>query len=400
MKRGRTRGAPGITLVEMLVVLAILSVLLGLGAMSFFRASQKYKEEAAVGAVETALRTARNEALTQRAPAFVELDHKREIPRVTPWSYKLEGLWHFEEGSYQSNGAFGIAAMLQGCKLGEGKIGKGLQLFNAGPRGATLGYADCGENPAWDCENGGYLEAYVFGMQPFGGGQYVFFKRNCYSLSIGRGGVLTGAVGSTEVRAENFAIPMARWTKVALAWDRLSTRVLVDDAILAVGPGAETPRAQEPLLIGNENGSLNGIIDEVRVFSALRGKPVSLGDAKLQHDAQPWDAVFFAPDGSLDVRYHAGPITLRVIRERKVRPIFISMFGLMQRKAQEKIEPEDEAPAESAKTAAPAERPPLLPPKRKTGTIKTLPTSEEKTPGEAKTAEPEGPMNEPADARD
>ncbi|MBE7466861.1 MAG: prepilin-type N-terminal cleavage/methylation domain-containing protein [Planctomycetes bacterium] len=368
----------GITLIELLVVLAIVGVLLGLGAMSFLRISRKHKEEGVLGSVETALRVARNTALTTRAPAFVELDNASNPPRVAAWSYRLEGYWHFEKVGYESAGAYGLQALIHGCESAEGKVGKCLSLVAAGARGQPVtGYADLGEDTAWDLSDGGYLEAYVFGYYPFQGPQYVFAKKNCYSLVIDRGGILVGNVGSTQVRAPNFAIPPLRWTKVAFAWDKNSTRLLIDDAILAVGPGEQTPVEQESLTVGHESAPFLGRIDEVRILAADRGKPVLLYEGQIEHDAQPWNAVFFAADGSLDVRYHSGPVTVSVIQSGKRRPIFISMFGLTQRKPVEKLEVEEPETAKTKVAPPPVERRPLLPPKRSTGTIRMLDEDED-----------------------
>ena len=405
----------GVTLLEMLVVMTILSALLGIGAIAYIRTSQRFKDEAAADRMEVVIRQARNNAISSGAPAFVTLETDRRDkedqplpPRVTPWGYRLVGVWHFEQpigSSATIEGGFGRPAFARGCISAEGKIGKGVALAYVSGRQVFKGYVDCGADVDYDCEDGGYLEAYVF--LEFGNGmtQYVLRKRNAYALVIDARGNLAATVGEKTLKATGFVIPPRRWTKVALAWDRRTMRLLVDDAVLAVGPGTLTPLNDSPLLLGDSDLPVLGRIDEAKVLVALRGEPLELPRGSvLNHNAQPWDAVFFAPDGSLDMRYHPNPIQLDLGLREKRRTVTVSMLGLTKRGEVERVKSKEEEQAErdAAEAAAPPKQIrrtlPLLPlPLRKPLPTPPKPPAVENTgAAEPKESSPPAPAGEAA----
>ncbi len=357
LRHARYGRLSGFTLIELLVVISILIALLGLSVFTFRRTSKRFSEKAAAAQLETVFRQARNSALSSGAPAFVELEVKKDTPnpRVIPWAYRVVGLWHFEDDAgNETSGAFNNNGIMNGCRLAIGKIGKGMALVNVDAKGGlTTGYVDCLENKDYDCADGGYLEAYIFAFYPINEVQYIFHKDKCYALAIAPGGVMVGRVGAGEVLAKDYQVPIRRWTKVAFAWDRRSTRLLVDDAVVGVGPGMEPLIKDTPLFIGDDTASFQGLVDEARIMTTVRGRAVTLpAYAKIKHNAQPWDAVFFSPDGGLDIRYHTSPVQVTIVQGRKRRAVTVSMLGLTERHELLKISKEeyaDEKEAEEAK---------------------------------------------------
>lgn len=314
------------TLIELLAVLAILATMMALSAAVYWKMSQNMKEQGAAAEIDVALRMARTNAVSSNAPAFVELD--AEGHTVTPWVYKVVGLWHFEnkDGFGRTPGAHSSAILRSADIKDDGKIGKCAYL----PPGSCI---DLGINPDFDCDDGGYLEAYIrpFGIND-GGTGYIFFKQDCYSLTIKMDGTLQGFAGGKNLDAPSYHLAPGRWTKVGLAWDRHSTRILVDDAAIAIGPGSVPQTNDKPLLVGHEDGGFVGRVDEVRIMTASKGHSVYLPNAStLKHTAQPWDAVYFANDGSLDIRHHPGPVTITLLQGTTARSVTVSMLGLTSR---------------------------------------------------------------------
>lgn len=365
------------TFLEILAVLAIVALMLALSAGAYIHMTRSFSEQAAAADLEVALRQARNAAISSNTPAFVELDVENR--RIVPWVYRTVGFWHFEDRNDfgKTTGAYHNAVMRGAELFPEGKVGKCVRLHEGG-------CVDLGADPDFDCEDGGYLEAYIRpGNYTFTGDNFIFFKKNAYELKIGLRGILAGTAGGHAVKASGYHIVPGRWTKVALAWDLYTVRLLVDDALMAAGPGGKTPLSDYPLLIGHDTASMEGLVDEVRVMSASPGNVVQLPSSyTIEHTAAPWSAVYFAGDGSLDLRYHPGPLSITLIQGQHARRVDISMLGQTSRAEVETVEPKDTAaPAVAAtfppkkKTAPPAAANKDAPPKIK--------DPEQKAPGSA-----------------
>ncbi|HYG75386.1 MAG TPA: LamG-like jellyroll fold domain-containing protein [Planctomycetota bacterium] len=329
----RRRLPRGLSLMELLAVMLIISILLGFSGAVYWRSARSFKEQGAAAEVDVALRQAKNSALTANAPAYVEIDVKNN--RIVPWVYKTVGLWHLEDrDSYgQSSGPYHRAVMRGATLFPEGKIGKCARLKDGA-------YVDAGADPDFDCEDGGFLEAYIRPTSyTFAGDHFIFSKRNAYFLKITTGGVLEGSAGKKPLKATSYRIVPGRWTKVAFAWDHQSTRIMIDDGVVAIGPGSIPPLSDDPLLIGHESSSMEGLVDEVRVMSASPGNALHLGKTmSIQHNLAPWSAVYFAPDGNLDMRYHAGPATITLVQDKRARSVNVSMLGLVSRSEVERAD--------------------------------------------------------------
>ncbi len=323
---------------------------MALGIASYVSMSKNYREEGAISQVDVMLRTVRNSAMASQSPAYVEID--AENRRIVPWATRTIALWHFEDDDDfgHTSGSRHGATFRGATQSKNGKIGKCARI---GPGG----YVDAGDDPDFDLDDGGYLEAYIRPIDgDFTGENFMFSMEGSYSLKIGKAGVLVGTVAgngdrhSVKVFSKTYKIVPGRWTKVAFAWDRNVTRVLADDLVLATGPGATPPITSNPFLIGHDSQSFDGLIDEVRVMACVSGGVLELPSSfTLTHTAAPWNAIYFAGDGSLDVRFHAGPIQITVEQEGRSRSVAINMFGNTTRLALEKTDKKQESD-ESADT--------------------------------------------------
>lgn len=331
----------GVTLIEILTVVAILTALMGLSAFTYIRMSRNYKEQGAAADLDVVLRQARNSALLSNSPAFVQIDPDKG--RVIPWLYKTVGIWHLEEKtSYgKTRGGMHDGVFRGGEIFPEGKIGKCARLRDTA-------HIDVGSDPDFDLEDGGYLEAYIRPTSyEFSGDNFILSKSGSYALWIRQGGVLCGEAGGKRVEAKNYKIAPNRWTKVAMAWDGLSLRLMIDDGLVGVGPGCKAPTTDAPLLIGHESASLIGLIDEVRVMAATGGNEFKIPprtEVKLTNN--PWNAIYFAPDGTLDMRFHPGPLSISLTSGNKIRTINVSMMGQTRR-----MEVDNTVPAEESQVA-------------------------------------------------
>ncbi|MGD0091154.1 MAG: LamG-like jellyroll fold domain-containing protein [Planctomycetota bacterium] len=333
----------GVTLMELLAVLAIVSMMMALGVGTYVKMSTTFKEQGAASQLDVALRQARNAAVSANAPAFVELDVEHR--RIVPWVYHTVGFWHFEDRNDlgKTTGAYHDAIMRGAESYPDGKVGKCVRLRE----GACV---ELGSDPDFDCEDGGYLEAYIRpATYVFTGDNFVFSKKNAYYLKVGLRGILEGNSGGKTVKSTGYSIVPGRWSKVAMAWDRHSTRLLVDDCLVGAGLGGKTPLSDYPLMVGHETASLDGLVDEVRVMSAAPGNVLEFPkNCSFKHTAAPWNAVYFAGDGSLDLRYHAGPLSITIIQGPRTRTVNISMLGQTSIAEVEHVESQDQGAATAA----------------------------------------------------
>lgn len=330
---------PGLTLVEILIVCGILGVLLSLGVASYWAMAKGYKEEGAAAHLDVMLRQLRNSSIATNAPSYLDIDSERNI--FTPWATKTVALWHFED-SDENGRVLGSRhnAGLRGARIANfGKIGKCVRISNNA-------YIDAGSDPDFDLDDGGTLECYIRpDAQTFTGDSYIFNKSGCYSLRIVKWGVLVGEIGATKntkavrVYSKTYKIVPGRWTKVALSWDRNITRVLADDQILATGPGAVAPISMNPLTIGEEGSGMEGLVDEVRILGAVSGGPFELPRTfNITHNTAPWNAIYFAGDGTLDMRYHTSPVSITIEQDGRARAVSVNMFGTTTRHEVEKVQ--------------------------------------------------------------
>jgi type II secretory pathway pseudopilin PulG len=244
------------TMIELLAVMTIVAMMLAMSAAVYWQMSQNMKQQGAAGDLDVALRQARNNAISSNAPAFVEIDSAGHT--VTPWVYKTVGQWHFEskDGFGRTPGPHNTAAVRGAAEIKDnGKIGKCILLKPGG-------CIDAGTNPDFDLDDGGCLEAYIRPRSLTEGGTgYVFFKEHCYFLMITTKGSLEASAGGRSLKAPDYHLAPGRWTKVAFAWDPHSQRILVDDAIVAIGKGCVPEISDHPLIIGHDQGGFEGSID-------------------------------------------------------------------------------------------------------------------------------------------
>src|SRR5438105_3838773 len=100
----RQRSGHGLTIIEMIVVMGLLTMLFGIGIGTYMLMSKSFKEEGAISQLDVLLRQTRNSAVTANAPAYVEIDVENK--RIVPWATRVIALWHFEdEKSGESTGS-------------------------------------------------------------------------------------------------------------------------------------------------------------------------------------------------------------------------------------------------------------------------------------------------------
>src|SRR5580693_4240129 len=173
------RRRTGYTIVELLTVIAIVSILMSMGVGVFMKMGKRNELEATTNMVRALVRRARNAAREERAPALVELDAQEGEVRAQ--TREALALFRFETDqlsgdvsvaqpeddnapkasrntpppSYDVTGSFGIRGTVVGADSTEGKLGMGLLFKREGA------YVTIPDRPSLSPIEGVAVEAWI-----------------------------------------------------------------------------------------------------------------------------------------------------------------------------------------------------------------------------------------------
>ncbi|MEZ5978141.1 MAG: LamG-like jellyroll fold domain-containing protein [Planctomycetota bacterium] len=317
----RSHPRTGLTLLELLLVMTILGIVFGLslGAITGMDLAKGADAEVLRGA----LRAARTAALAERHPAamFVETDEETGHVSLVVQRMRTVGTWHFERPDGRGTDEL-TAEPLQGARqVEDGFIGSALSFYGAG-RGARAEIA-LQTQSRYDVRDGVSIEAMIRVEDVRSGGTVFQFSgrtRIC-GLEVTQGGGLTGWVapvfvdgtgreragGRVDIKLPAGTLEEGEWTRVALVYDRLQLRIVVDGFVAGVTAGeGELGTIDGPLVIGGDPLPFQGVLDELVVRIVERSEPVPLSQNAVWPEGLPV-VVPFDADGSIDTLLAQGP---------------------------------------------------------------------------------------------
>ena len=356
------RRSSGVTLIELMVVLALMAVLMGLGVSMYTNLGKQGVFTATVARVLSTLNRVRNSSMTHPAALQVnagdidkgEENSIRGVEYVNMFSSQCEPT---EEGVLQGaldrNGSLPPTASFR-----EGIIGRALFLDG--------GAVDCGDYPAMDATEGVSVDLWVYPTGLTGGtlvrrgeGLGLSLTRQVEGMGIrlelgfrspppaaaagaapGAGSSATSASDPTESRTfdvRGVSVPANRWTRIIATYDKSkvekNVQVFVD---LGRGPVERfSQREKNPLAPsrkshlylgggGGDGAAFRGGIDDLRIEGIL-------GEAFEPFPAQvkvlgPSRKVFFA-GGKLDQTHHSLAETIVIQYGRREKTILIGLEG-------------------------------------------------------------------------
>ncbi|MCC7172099.1 MAG: prepilin-type N-terminal cleavage/methylation domain-containing protein [Planctomycetes bacterium] len=327
----RQRAQRGFTLLELLTVLALISVLMGIGVGAFRKLNPG--RAMAVAQVKDALRSARLFALEQSVTSRVLLDATENV--IAASGIVAVGDWHFETEDgrgWPVNARFDGGASVQP----DGAIGRCVVFPPSDPGTVRLG-----RGPAFDFVAGMRIEAFVrVGTEAAGN---IVSKGEAFVLAIGPGRTLKGSVlvsgrksGETAeplVVASTEPLPVDRWVRVGLAHDGRSLKLWQNGVEVASVDDQEKrspmPATDAEILLGSVRPTFVGAIDEVKIgsFVTQQAPPLPEG-VRLSAGGDVW----FDARGRLDSRFHTKPVTITLVydEESRMREITVSLLGEIQ----------------------------------------------------------------------
>ncbi len=315
----------GFTLVELLIVVALLGTLLGMGLGLFARLDlgDRVVRTQVVGQV----RAARNFAVAREASAVVVLDHDQR--RVQASGLAVVGTWHFEEATLA--GAFGhMPSAAEGRLIDDGFQGKALD-FTGLPDGSHAAWP-VHTDPAWDPRDGFSVALAVKRTGQLGGtggGGSVLRLGDSLGLEIEENGVLrmwfapelvsedktVRKGGRVFVETEPGAVPAGRWCTLDARYDRVRMEVAVDGVVRArLAEDAAVWRAEGPLRLCGANAPFQGAIDRLVVACAVREDGYQL-PPDVRFSKETPRLLRFAAGGTLDRELHAEPVVITLLRD-------------------------------------------------------------------------------------
>lgn len=349
----RERGVrnAGFTLIEILVVLAIVAVLFGTGIGMFISLTEVGKRQAANQEVLNLIHKARNAARGEERSAIVI---ENDGSRVRGVIQKVIGLWHCEDlDAGSTTGADRKhASVIGGEVVATGKVRGAMRLKN--------GVMNCGTYPDYEASDG--IGGELWFRPESRSRMTLLAKGESWRLWVEPSG--KGVVAKAEIRigrsnasdtritldGSSAPIPVGRWAHIAFSYDRAFAILEVNRVEVhrfpgepegddAPGDGQElVPVEPEtrpivrdpgaPLMVGTSDEPIDGYVDEVRVTAVLSGDVVNLPEGVVMECGE---ATIHFRNGWLDQRFHTTPVKFTVRQGKKGRPVIIGLNGVPMR---------------------------------------------------------------------
>jgi hypothetical protein len=302
------------TLLELLLVIFVLALVLG-GGLGVFANLDLGKRQAA-GLVRNVLRSAQNTAIASAAPARVRIDKARNAL----WAESLTtiGTYHFEDRSLTGFGPAGTAepehfdehGFVGACFRPAGELGAKAEI-------------PLERDPACDFTHGFALECAILRESESNGRVFTMggSESPTVALEINTNGALRARMrtragdsaasdqpgGSVILQSEPELVPVGRWVKVRMRYDRARFELLLDGALVdAEEEESFVWRVDEPLVLSDPSLPFPGRIDNLVIAAMVVGDPSFLPETVLfAPDVPP--VVQFAASGGLDRERHRDP---------------------------------------------------------------------------------------------
>lgn len=326
----------GFTLVELLLVIGILAIVFGLGFGAITRV--RIGEQVALSAVQNTLRSARNWAVAQRAPARATFD--RATGAMLAQGTRVVGTWRFESEAFE--GAFGITGVHFGGNIVErGFRGKALSFAGAPPRSRVEFPLQL--DPACVLRDG-FEVALAVRQEEDGGGPLLAFGESigietdsdgsvhawfAPEIVDDHGALLRG--GKLTVKSDTRALRPGRWAELRLAYDRHELVLEIDHVVCAARREvAPVWKAEGPLVLSPANEAFGGALDDLVVGTVQTGEELRL-PARVAFGAKTSSEVRFAPGGALDREKHSEPVVITIeYEDGRTDEARVSLFGVVE----------------------------------------------------------------------
>lgn len=353
------RRRPGLTLLELIVVMIILAMMMALAVALLQGASRELSVPVTVTHLDSLVRTARTSARRERAPAWILFETQGR--RFSLLTSERIGTWHFEDmtdGTAQSAGSFGRPATFRSVggsrssfSVARGKIGLAVQA-------RADGWIEFPDVPIYDRKQGFVTEFWILREDTNATQTLLTVGSNLLRVTLehsnhqvrdctrcgkklpardlqcglcgnrmppivqGRnesGMILRARMGNVDVQTYD-RIPPYVWLKLGIYVAAGEARLYVNDTLLAAKKGTiDWTGAPAKLTFGARSDGYRGALDEVNVGlvvprdAYVLPKEVALeflGNARPDKDG--FLILHFDPEGRLERARHTEPVDLKI----------------------------------------------------------------------------------------
>lgn len=334
--------AHSFTLIELLVVLAVMTIMMSIGAGVYFALLGTTTVRGEMRAVMAILQSARNTARAKGCETSVCVDELGK--QLYPFGRTKVGVWHFEElvsGPSRTYGAFGHAALATGgdAKRADGVAGNALNFDGTYYlRCQMLRGTEWVEIPGYDTHEGAALEAWVMPVQAETTNRTIISRDGWFGMSLEYDGpterfalaafvVTLAPDGGQYLRYSATSDPIIRpneWTHVGVSCHKRSSSITLEiNGMKYVetpsGPAPDPSGSAETTIGATAAGAdhFHGRIDQL-IISAYAAEPAHHVAGRLFLRAEglaEGDTVRFDSTGKLAEAH--GDIEPKIILEER-----------------------------------------------------------------------------------
>jgi prepilin-type N-terminal cleavage/methylation domain-containing protein len=343
----------GFTLVEILVVMAIISVLMGFGIGMFQSLGAGGKFTQADATVRGTIRAVRYSS--QSWPAALAVDTERNM--VYGLEFRTVASCSFEApvGDDTTQGVIGLSYK-HGTIRGDGS----LKPYPFGHTGGGLGFqsggtVDFGNYSEYDLTEGVSLSIWVY---PTENAQMDLLRKgNSYGIRLRRGPgapIVEGFLnldesvgGQTRGARQAYLVPdrpltLNRWNRVVMNYDRTAVSIAVDS--FGRGPLERlrqsesrkiVPDNEAQLTVGGQDGPIVGRVDDMMVAGILAGAErtlpteVTLKPRGPKGEIKTWQIRM--RDGKLDPEFHRAAASIFLLFSGQEYEVRVNLMGEIEK---------------------------------------------------------------------
>lgn len=287
------------TLIELMVVTALVSVLLGVGSAIFTNSQQKLMLKMSSFQAASILQSARTVSMQENSPSKINILSKENSFQL--WTGKVAGCWHLEDET--GSGAYNFHAKIQNCLPKEGKIGKSLQ-FQAGTSKVVLG-----NYGLFSLDDGFSLCFWIYPERAKENQEQIVWEiPGEYMLGISRDYTLLFRRGKTNLATQEVRLPIYQWSWIEINHEASEISLFLDKTLQfqkQYDNRKNSIPASSPFIIGS---LFQGKVDEIKLLRKSLHIDWLL-PKELEIRKSP-ATLFFNSQGLLDPSSHPGGITI------------------------------------------------------------------------------------------